>query len=1487
MNYSGGVVFSTSTILPDNGTYSYRFEVIDVKGVSACGEPLKLRSGPIVSTIPVLSWAKVDGYESDGVSPDDGTKDTEFTFKIKYTGMMPPSANSPKVMITSTGGETIEGKMFGTGTDYANGVLFSYTTKLLGKGVYSYCFSAEDTIGMTAIGLPTQIMAGPKVNISPVLSWAGGIDYGTTGVSPLMGAVGSKFTYKVRYIDDNDSPAYIRVVIKAADGSSIPYDLTLESGTGTSGIYSVAVNLSLVGTYSYKFEAQDSKGADAVGTPTNSSVGPTVVTTGCSLSDGNIDLNTGTANVTLFTYKVTYTDSNNQAPKMGYPKIHILLGEKEIKSYLMSPVEFMDMTYTDGKVYQYKSMLPYSGQYTFWFETFNKNNEPAKTDVYQGPTISGVNVAPELTWTGEVGYENDGINPDGVESGKECVYKIKYTDANNDQIADGYPKIYIYNSLGKLISSSVMEYESGSWSTGVIYRLATATFATAGRYSYKFEAKDSVGAAAIGAPVTAKEGPTVSGAPTLSWIGDPNYEKDGINPEFGSAMTTVFMYQVRYTDSDGDKPYPGYPKLRIYKGGVELAGESPKTMIKVTPGEIEAVYKGGVIYKVEYKFPIGGSDYTYKFEAMDRWGVPAIGEPVSRTMDSPDVSTPPVLEWSKMNNGYIRDGVDPDSGQCGERFIFTIKYSDYDNESPAPGYPKVAIFNGDTLFDSFTMDHVDPLDNTYKDGKLYTYSVNLPLTGIYNYQFVAYDINNVPAQGVPTTKQNGPVVSSMPVISWLGTEYVGYEYDGLEPHSGAAKTNFVFKVRYADIDGDAPDVNSPRLHLFVGGEDITPRKAGYVMKQVTSVDKDYKKGVIYSVNVSLTNNGEYSYKFMAEDSYGVPAGGVAGEMLMGPTVMGRNIGPTLSWPTSKTSGVVPVIGDPEQIFVFEVMYKDLNNDAPYDGYPVVKIRKNNELTTAEYPMMAVGTGTYAEGMLYRAEIRLAPGIYYHSFSAKDSYGLISTGVPHSMKKGPYVAYAPSLSDGEHTPESGKIGITRFTFKVRYMDPSNYVPYPGYPKVHILCGGKEIKGSPFSMTSRDTSKPEMGKQYQYVNVLPLVSDAYTYYFEVMNYLKVPGMATTEYQGPSVTGVKNFPPKMNWVGSEGYVADGVNPNVGTPETNIVFSIRYEDPESQAPKDGYPKVSIYKDTGTFVGSYQLVNVGTSTYAQGAVFATTDVINLPIGAYSYKFEAYDNINALATGVPTKLKNGLVITNAPVLSWVEDTGYGTDGVNPESGVAKKTTFRYLVKYQDADNNPPATGYPKLYVTNVDGTPISGSPFVMQFVAGSGQSYNGLYECKGIAFKEPGEYKYRIEAYDKNMMKAEGDASDVEMMAIAISSEWAVQMEPVKMGTLTVIDSYNYPNPTYNGRTHIGCAFDGTVGTATKELLTSMSVDIYDVAGDPVWSKKVTGSDWHTEGSFAGITWYCKNEAGRDVANGVYIYRMIVEYNGRQEVKIGKMAVIR
>ncbi len=58
----------------------------------------------------------------------------------------------------------------------------------------------------------------------------------------------------------------------------------------------------------------------------------------------------------FFTFQVIYTDSDNEAPDVGYPKVHILQGGIDIGSYTMTKeiscgVPYCDNGYTDGEQY--------------------------------------------------------------------------------------------------------------------------------------------------------------------------------------------------------------------------------------------------------------------------------------------------------------------------------------------------------------------------------------------------------------------------------------------------------------------------------------------------------------------------------------------------------------------------------------------------------------------------------------------------------------------------------------------------------------------------------------------------------------------------------------------------------------------------------------------------------------------------------------------------------------------------------------------------------------------------------------------------------------------------------------------------------------------------------------------------------------------------------------------------------------------------------
>ncbi len=50
-----------------------------------------------------------------------------------------------------------------------------------------------------------------------------------------------------------------------------------------------------------------------------------------------------------------------------------------------------------------------------------------------------------------------------------------------------------------------------------------------------------------------------------------------------------------------------------------------------------------------------------------------------------------------------------------------------------------------------------------------------------------------------------------------------------------------------------------------------------------------------------------------------------------------------------------------------------------------------------------------------------------------------------------------------------------------------------------------------------------------------------------------------------------------------------------------------------------------------------------------------------------------------------------PALSWAGESGYEDDGVAPDTGDGA-TTFRFRVRYTDADGHPPETGYPRLHL---------------------------------------------------------------------------------------------------------------------------------------------------------------------------------------------------
>ncbi|MDD5688264.1 MAG: right-handed parallel beta-helix repeat-containing protein [Elusimicrobia bacterium] len=132
-------------------------------------------------------------------------------------------------------------------------------------------------------------------------------------------------------------------------------------------------------------------------------------------------------------------------------------------------------------------------------------------------------------------------------------------------------------------------------------------------------------------------------------------------------------------------------------------------------------------------------------------------------------------------------------------------------------------------------------------------------------------------------------------------------------------------------------------------------------------------------------------------------------------------------------------------------------------------------------------------------------------------------------------------------------------------------------------------------------------------------------------------------------------------------------------------------------------------------------------------------------------------------------VNTAPVLSWSGDTGYTTDGLEPETG-SNKTNFTYKVKYSDIDNNAPKEGYPKVHIKK-GSTEISGSPFIMVAANANSPSTGRNYSLTTKLSVLGNDYSYFFEAQDINDAVATGlaaatvDSPDINMLICNIEGD--------------------------------------------------------------------------------------------------------------------------
>jgi hypothetical protein len=204
-----------------------------------------------------------------------------------------------------------------------------------------------------------------------------------------------------------------------------------------------------------------------------------------------------------------------------------------------------------------------------------------------------------------------------------------------------------------------------------------------------------------------------------------------------------------------------------------------------------------------------------------------------------------------------------------------------------------------------------------------------------------------------------------------------------------------------------------------------------------------------------------------------------------------------------------------------------------------------------------------------------------------------------------------------------------------------------------------------------------------------------------------------------------------------------------------------EGHANVNGSPaanKVIIVKDgsnniVGTYLTEDNSVNEGYNPLDMGyfkvATPAGSDyLIEMLDSSDNTILASINNISVTAGAVTSGVNIYATVNNSPVLDWTGETNYIYDGLNPEVG-NNLTDFMYKIKYTDADNDVPQSGYPELHILK-DNTEISGSPFTMCEVDGGDTTYSDGKLYTYSMSLAPGNYTYFFEAKDANSADATG-----------------------------------------------------------------------------------------------------------------------------------------
>ncbi len=352
-----------------------------------------------------------------------------------------------------------------------------------------------------------------------------------------------------------------------------------------------------------------------------------------------------------------------------------------------------------------------------------------------------------------------------------------------------------------------------------------------------------------------------------------------------------------------------------------------------------------------------------------------------------DVRQRPVLIWSG-ENGFLNDGVEPDSGPGGSTFTFRVLYRDMNNDPPRR-MELLLDANDNGVYESnerFPMTATDLTDTDRTDGMVYTLSlpVNTAGDGRLSYRFSAAD-DLGEATGEATAGGVVVVLDSPPELSWAGPP--AFATDGVEPDKGGTGVTYEFRVRYRDADGEPPTT----IEVWVDENDNGSFEDGEKHPLVMAGAGNPAEGVVYRLSRILHHRGDGGilYRFYAANATAEAHGPPTATHLV--TVLPTpNSPPVLAWEktTCASEGVRPPVGLATGVFEFLVRYTDPDNTPPATIEVWVDTNDNGSYEADEKHPLAPkgGDGDYQDGEPFATTLALdyaGDGRLQYRFFASD------------------------------------------------------------------------------------------------------------------------------------------------------------------------------------------------------------------------------------------------------------------------------------------------------------------------------------------------------------------------------------------------------------------------------------------------------------------------------------------------------------------------